>query len=75
MALFRSIITSLARAGVWFGMIMYIQATGISVHNFLTGNGRTILHHHDFKVLICLPSKAVQQFIHLIGTIINRYNK
>ena len=74
-AAFCPVITGLARPGVRLVIILHRQASGVFLYHVAARTGRTVLHHDRFKVRKRLPGKAFQQFIHLIGTIVNRYNQ
>ncbi len=67
----RSVVTGLPRSGIGFREILDVQPICIPICHFLTRDGRTIFNNNYFKIFKTLYSETLQQFIHLIGTIVN----
>ena len=68
---FYTIIAALPRAGVRFQVIMHVEAVGIFLHNAFAGHRRAIFNHHYLEVAVGLRAKALEEFVHFVGTIVN----
>ena len=68
---FGTIVTARARTRVGLVEIADVERSCISVAHLLAGNGGTILHYHHLKIALCLQREALEQFVHLVGSVEN----
>ena len=67
-----TIVAALAGATIGFVKILQVEPIGVLVADRPAGNRRTIFDNDDLEVLQRLASEALEQLIHLVGTIKNR---
>ena len=70
LAMLSTEVARLAWATVLLGVVTKWQFAGIAMYNAVTRQARTILHNDDLHVAKRLLRYALEQFIHLIGTVI-----
>ena len=69
-----SIIAALPRPGIRFLIIFQVKHRLVLFRNSQTRNRRTVLDYNHFKIFKMLLYEALQQFVHLVGTVIHRYD-
>ena len=74
LATFGTIIARWPWARVRFEKVIQGQKVGIFLANGVASLRRTVLHYNDLKIHEGLPTKALQQLINFLRSIINRYD-
>ena len=71
---FHAVVARQTAAGIGLEIVTHIYFVLVSGGHLVASDRRTILDNQDFKVLQCLHGQTFQQFMHLVGTIIYRYD-
>ena len=71
LAAFRPVVAGLSGAGVGLGEVLYAELLRIFLADILARHRRTVLHYHHFEVGFALTGEAVEQFVHLVRTVVN----
>ena len=69
-----TIVARLSRSAIRFRKILHIQAVAELVHHLFARHRRTIFYHNHLKVLTRLLRQTFQQFLRLVGAVINGDN-
>ena len=69
-----AVVTALAGSAVALHEILQVELLFVFSTHVIAWDTRAILHDDDFKILYFLLAEALQQFVHLVGTVINGYN-
>jgi hypothetical protein len=69
-----AVVTALARSAVALHEILQVELFFVFSTHVIAWDTRAILYDDDFKILYFLQAEALQQFVHLVGTVINGYN-
>ena len=54
---------------------MYVELLRVFLTHLPTWHRRAILHNYHLEVVHLEPRKAVEQFVHLVGAVVNGNNK
>jgi hypothetical protein len=69
-----AVVAALAGSAVALHEILQVELLFVFSTHVIAWDTRAILHDDDFKILYFLLAEALQQFVHLVGTVINGYN-
>ena len=66
-----TVVARLSGSGVGLGEVLYAELLRIFLADILARHRRTVLHYHHFEVGFALTGEAVEQFVHLVRTVVN----
>ena len=72
---FRAVVAALPRTAVLFRVIVQVEASFVFCAYVLAWRGAAVFNYNYLKILYCLCGKAGQQFVNLVGAVVNGNDK
>ena len=67
----RAVVAAHARPGVLLHEILHVEPSGILVHHGAAVALRPVLHYYHLEATARLRREAVEQFVHLVGAVVD----